>query len=308
MIDIRGSDSSGKVEVGRIALKRSGEEGGGILVDLDLVQDIGSEDEAKLIDLAVPGALRLWQASSLARKAGEVETEVGGAAAGSQAAGASGTFGQIAIRPPDVPIRMNLGDGDARCEGDVEVRGARVKATPKACAYTVKVRMAGLDTTEIARLVDLLGEVASVTFVARQGVLPFRGKRAAIEVGEVVSGVNDGTEYAGVVLSVVSDDGTESIEVDDCGTVYIVPTATIAGSFAVEGADGKDRAAMVDVFVKACRKAKTKASWTHLVAALGRAYLAGDEGAPEGAWPLLPSIVEDAVESTRRARKQLAVV
>ena len=56
------------VEVGRIALKRSGEEGGGILVDLDLVQDIGSEDEAKLIDLAVPGALDMFVVADNLRK------------------------------------------------------------------------------------------------------------------------------------------------------------------------------------------------------------------------------------------------
>lgn len=307
MLKPSGQNSNGQVEIGRIGVKRSGEDGGGILLDVDLIEEVNTEEEAMAIDVSVPGALRLWRASSLAIRTSAAETHTSGAAAGARAASASGTFGMVAVKPPDVGVILMLGAGENILSHDIEIRGARLKSTPKACTFALKVRFAGLSMEDITKIVSWFGTTIAATFVPRQAPLPFPGTAgkaapAPVQTGDIVSGYDSkGVEYAGVVMQSVNDEGTASIEVDDCGSHFIVPMATIAGTFKVAGDGGKELIAQVGVFVKACKKAKTKPTWTHLVAALGRAYLGGED-TPDGAWALTNDIISAAVDASREDR------
>jgi hypothetical protein len=185
-----------------------------------------------------------------------------------------------------------IGEGDYIIEcSEVEVISLRVKSTPKACVFTAKVRVAGLGSNEIADLIDWLGNEQKFTIERRQGVLPFRSRKSPGEVGEVVSGVHENREYAGVIVNRTASDAGDVIEVDDCGRLFLVPAATISGSFQVT-----NREAPLAEFVKRAKKAKVTPSWLALVPALGRAYLSG--GASQE-WKLTDEIVAAALESAR---------
>lgn len=293
MLDIRQQSSTSDVEIGKFGLKKSGEDGKK-LVDLDLVEVIETEEEALAIDPIVPGTLQLWRGSHNAQAAAEVETKLEGAAAGAQAASAElGPFGTYTIPLGDDGVRITLGERDHVVDVPLaEILSYRVKSTARICVLSVKVRLEGLDREQISYLVEMFGETMKVTIERRQGALPFRRRDAPGGLGEIVSGIHDGVEYAGILAGrSKDDDGREMIEVDDCGAVYLVPATTISGSF--PSGDAAIRNQRVEEFKEACAREKKRASWRSLVTALGAAYLASPP--PNGQWTLTAEIVAAAV-------------
>lgn len=300
MLDVRNQSSTSEVEIARIGLKKSGEDGGGVIVDVDLAEVIETEAEAAQIDGIVPGAIQLWTGSKNAQAAKAVDTELEGAAAGAQAASASaGPFGTYTIPLGDDGLRLTLGEHEHVIDCSLaEILSYRVKSTPTACVCTIKARLEGLDRDKIALLVGMLGEQMKATSERRQGALPLR-RRTPGNVGEIVSGIHANTEYAGVIVGRSRDeDGAEVVEVDDCGSVFLVPATSISGSF--PSGDDAIRNQRVGEFVAACKAAKKKPSWKHLVAALGEAYL--QVPPPNGQWTLTEEIVANAVKAAANGR------
>lgn len=286
MLDVR-RNGNGEPTVARIAIKRAGEEGVGLIVDLDLVEEVLLESEAVELDVVVPGALRLWRASKLAQESGAVETSLGGAAAG-QADASAGPFGQSKVKPPTEVVRLTMGSGTRLVEIDVEPQTVSVKATPRTCIYTVRVRSTGVLPSDITLLLDWLqGPPVRSTVELRQQSLPFQKPRKVVgEIGDVVAGMHEGVEFAGVITGRSSDSLGETFEINDCGDVLIVGAASVSGTIKLGSND-------VSAFTKACKKAKIKPSWTYLIAALGKVYLSSGDSAP---WTITDEIVTDAVE------------
>jgi hypothetical protein len=304
MLDVKVQSSTSVVQIGKIGLKRSGEEAVGLVADLDLVEEVSNEADAAVVNGVVPGATALWRASARALAAGAVETESAGAAAGAQAASdSSGPFGTYTIPIADDGFRVVLGQDACVVEMfRAEVMSYRVKSTPTKCACTVKLRLEGIAKDQVATLVGWLGSPVTVTLERRQGVLPFR-KRSAGEVGEIVSGIDSGREYAGVIVGrSTDDDGAEMIEVDDCGDVFVVAATTISGAF--PSGDVAVRDQRVAEFVDHCEQSGVAPSWLWLVPELGRAYLSA--GTPEWSWTLTEEIVQDAVIAACKAARSTA--
>lgn len=297
MFNVRAQSSNAEGQITKFGLKLSGEEDGGKLVDLDLTEEITTEAEAEAVDAQVPGALRLWQSSRAAQDARKAETELSGAAAGAAAGANGGPFGQYTIPVGQDGFHVVLGESEHVIDmKQVTVVSLRVKATPKTCLFTVKLCAAGLSKEEIGTLADWFGSTRKATAEHRQAVLPFpgRSRKTPGEIGEVASGVHNGQEYAGIIVNVAKDeDEGDMIEVDDCGRLFLVPMATISGSFRVVE-EGRDEA-LAD-FAKRAKKAKITPSWLALVPALGRAYLSGEN---VGDWILTAEIVASAVEAAK---------
>ena len=244
MLKMTSETSNGIVKLAGIGLKVSGEKDGGVLVTLDLHDEIADEADALALEDLIPGAATWWRRAARAIDAGEEEEALNGAASGSQAATEAMIPGEVNLpTPSDHPWRLTLGAGDAVVEADAVARKARLKATAKGCHYALRMTLSGLDPTAIARLVGWLGSSTHASLRAVQAVLPFTRKLLA-EVGEVASGLDErGRSWCGVVVSRGKDDDGDFLEIHDvdAGEGLIVRAAQISGAIRVEGADGSTR-------------------------------------------------------------------
>lgn len=309
MLDPLAQRSEGHVEISKFGLKLSSEEGVGKLVDLDLAAVIDSEDDAKAADRVIPGALRFWRSVAAAIRSGDVAESMGGAADGQAARAVSdGIFGESKSSPPADPFVLVLGEGEAVVEcPNVEIRTAKITATPRRCAYRIGVRMTGLENEEIARIVGWFGSTVRATLERKQGVLNFPTRRRVPgDLGEVVSGRHGDRAFAGLLAGRAQDEDLGStFEIDDCGERFIVPAASVSGAIRPKAPEDLSMKDVVDRYVKSCknRRPRLTPTWLDIVEALGERYLA--QGIDANAlWEVDDDVLVRAIEiaSDRRDR------
>jgi hypothetical protein len=183
--------------------------------------------------------------------------------------------------------------GEHVVETTAEVSSVRFKSTPKLSSLVVKARLHAVDGEEVGSLATLLGEVVEVVFERSQQVLPFERSTPSAEIGSVVSGVQSGQEYAGLVAGRAIDESEgEMIEIVDFDAKLLVRATSVTGAIHVT-TDGRTLEDVVEQYHDLAVEAGIEPSWRHLVVALGHEYLAGGE-APNG-WCLTPAIVESAL-------------
>lgn len=297
MIDLSKPRSAARCQLSKIGPKRAGD-GEGLVVDLDLAFEIESEEDAREVSASVPGALALWKRGEVARGS-EAGLDLSGDSSTAPPV-SGGVHGSIAIRVSDPDVRISLltlgGEGVIDAVG--EVSSCRFRSTPKAAALVVRVRALGLDGEEVGSLALLLGETVEATFERAQQALPFEERVAPIaEIGSVVSGIQRGREYAGLVLGRAFDevDG-DLVEIDDFGERMLVRSTSISGSIRVR-TEGRPLDEVVEEYRGLAFDAGLDPSWRHLIVALGHEYLAGGE-TPEG-WTLTTKIAENALAVAR---------
>lgn len=283
MINLSEPRSEGLCEVARIAPKRSGAQGDDLVLDVDFSFSVETEDAASLVDEIVPGALSLWRRGQKAREEGD------------EAPGARGVFGGISVKVPNPDVRvsvMTLGR-DHVVESVAEVSSCRFKSTPKLSSLVLKVRLLAVDGEDVGSLVTLLGEVVEIVFERSQQVIPFERSAPVAEIGSVVSGVQAGQEYAGLVVGrAVDETDGEMIEIDDFGEHLLVRSTSVTGAIHVT-TQGRTLDEVVSEYRDLALDEGIEPSWRHLVVALGHEYLAGGE-APNG-WCLTTDIAESAL-------------
>ncbi len=293
MIDLTKPRSEGRCEVAKVVPKRGGEQGEDLVLDLDLAFLVSSEEEARAVAESVPGALALWTRGQSAREAGEVEETLGGAAA--RSAGSRGVFGGISIKIPDPDVRLSLSmlGGEHIVEALAEVSSIRFKSTPKLSSLVVKARLHGVDGEDVGSLSMLLGETVKIVVERSQQSLPFERSAPIAEIGSVVSGIQGGEEYAGLVVGRALDEREgEMIEISDFDASLLVRATSVTGAIRVT-TDGRAIDDCISEYRDLALDAGIEPSWRHLVIALGHEYLAGAE-APNG-WCLTPAIAESAL-------------
>ncbi len=296
VIDLAASKSTATGEFsGNITLKQGGKEEPHTYATLELAFSV-DEESAEELDRVLPGASALFKKANVAAKDAATAERLEGAAAGAEAA-SKGTFGEVKVRIPHTDYEFTLSNDDVAVTFGAEIRSIRLKATPKAKKYLIKLDTGPMDGSDIGALAELLlDDVITVSTVHKgQQVLPFTGpEQNAAAIGQVISGIHDGTEYAGIVVGHVNDeDSGKMVEIDDFGDHYVVPIGTIAGSIKVVGDKGSalGQVALQD-YVDTCNEANSEISWRFLVPALGRAYLNGTPAGDE--WPLTSEVIADA--------------
>ena len=299
ILDLTQTNSSARAKLIKLDPKRSGDDDNKLFCDLQIACRVENDDEAAVLARFAPGALSLFRASAAARAAAAVKTSTEGAAAGAEAAAVDGTFGDLLIRLPESSRNVRMGakcDGGEFDLGPAEIRGAlRFKNTPKGAVVTYKVRVHEVNGEEIGALAEDLDMLIDVTFKRDQTVLPFPNRTDEIEpkIGQVVSGVDGGEEYAGIVIGTVSDeDSGAMLEIDDCGTTKLVRVASVSGALTVHGPNESKLEKALAAYVKAAKKADVEPTWRHLVIALGQRYLADGDHA---AWVLDGDVVSAAI-------------
>ncbi len=302
VIDLSAPNSTADGEFsGNITLKQTGSDPPGVYATFELAFPV-DEDSAEVLENALPGASALFTRANIAAKEAEQAEALDGAAAGAEA-GSKGTFGEVKVRVPHVDFRLTLGDtghpdGHTKLVTDVEVRAIRLKATPKTKVFLARFQTGTLSSEEVATLCELmLADTISVDTQKRgQQVLPFTGVPGDVsQIGRVVSGVNDGVEYAGIFMgSAEDDDSGTMVEIDDFGASFLVPIGTIAGSIKVVGDGGDDLDDALKHYTNVAKDDSIDPTWADLVPALGRAYLNGGTASDE--WPLTEAVMEDALK------------
>ncbi|MBU6287635.1 MAG: hypothetical protein KGS10_05680 [Chloroflexi bacterium] len=275
--------STGTVTIGKVGIKKSAEHGGGLVVDVDLCEDIVNSDEAREVDELVPGAFRLWELSDFAQRNADERA----------------LLGMTSVSPrTEEPIDLQLASAEGFVSRPAELKSAVVRATASACIFTLRARIPFVDGDEIFRLVTWLGDEAlEATITVRQTVLPFAPPVATVEVDEVCSGRVDGMDWAGMVRASRRENGQEILTIDDCGKVFDVPAASVVGSFTV-ARNGETGANIVAPYKARAKSKRLISSWVHLIPALGRAYLS--EAEHGDVWDLSDSVIDDAIASQLR--------
>jgi hypothetical protein len=277
----------------KLAPKRSGEQGEDLVLDLDLFFEVSTEQDAEAVGSTVPGALALWRTGQSAREAGGAEEVLGGAAA--RSAGSRGVYGGISIKVPDPDVRISLSmlGGEQVVEAVAEVSALRFKSTPKVSALVVRARLHGLDGEDVGSLATLLGETVEVVFERSQQSLPFERSAPTAEIGSVISGIQSGREYAGLVVGRAIDETEgEMIEIEDFDARLLVRATSVTGAIKVQ-TEGQTLDEALDAFRDLAAEAGLDPSWRYLVVALGHEYLSGSE--TPSLWCLTPEIVESAL-------------
>ena len=303
IIDLDANQSTAPGEFsGNITLKRGGKEEPHVYATIETAWQVDA-DNASVLDAVLPGASLLFGAADVAVEAAERAEALDGAAAGA-AAGSKGTFGEYKVRVPHADYTITLGspDADGAVAFDAEIRAVRLKATPKAKVFRVKFDTGPLDAEDVGVIADLMCcDVIEIT-TARKGqqVLAFtRPEQDVAEVGRIVSGVYDGVEFAGKVVGHAEDDDSgKMVEVDNFGTVFMVPIGTVAGSIKVIGAHGDSFDESVTAYIGKAEEVGVDFGWEYLIPALGRAYLANGKAGDE--WPLTDGVIGDAIRAARQ--------
>ena len=274
----------GSPSVGKVGLHKGN--GSGVVVDLDLVEPVEDDETAAALDVVVPGAARLYGATKAARAASNVASGTSGAAAASEAASKGGTFGKVTVRPDLPHTKLSLADS-VELVG-VEVARVTVLATPKSCSVTTRCRVEGVEPSTITALVGLLGERVEATVDPMQ--LDMFSATRAYRIGDVVVGTVGAEAYAGrIVATSLTDDG-DVVEIDDFGTMFTVPYASILDSFphSVDAAS----------YESVARDIRRVPTWRALIEALGARWLGSD-----GPWVVDPVVVEHATRLSPEATK-----
>lgn len=302
ILDLSANETAAKIKILKVVPKRSGSDDGKLVCDVEVSCKIDGEDDAAILARFAPGAVALYRAGASARTAAALKTSTEGAAAGAADANNDGTFGDLVIKLPEnsrrtrVHAKLDAGEFDL---GPASIRGAlRFKSTPKASIVVYKLRLDEVEGEEVGALSDMLDMLCDIALKREQKVLDFPKKTAdeiAPEVGQVISGVDDGAEYSGIVLGFADDEGISVIEIDDCGTVSIVRAASVSGALTVVCDDGLTLEDVLSDYVSASSEAGTEASWQHLVVALGQHYLAAGQ-ASDGGWVITSDILHAALD------------
>lgn len=295
-IDPSRDESIAKGKLTKLQPRRSGGKEDELFADLELTFEVKQNDVAK-IERFAPGVRKLWRAGVDARQAIRTAKATEGAGAGSMAAG-DGTFGDLVIKLPESSrnIRIRIDTDSGPVEGGGEIRGAlRFRSTPKLSTITFKVRMAGLNGEAIGHLADMLDMLVDTGVRRVQKVLNFN---AVPRVGAVVSGVDDGAEYAGVVVSAYNDDGVAMLLVKDIVDERRVRSASVSGALDVIPPDGRLLCEVLDEYVDSASECDCPASWRFLVVALGQRYL--EAGASEK-WVLDGDVIDAALQQATAA-------
>jgi hypothetical protein len=289
--------------------RRHADDPDSLIFDLDVAFKIENQEQAEIAAQYAPGLMRLWQVGHKARNQSAAEVATNGAAEGAKDASEHGTFGDLSIKMPEnmrtFAMSVKTDDGEVEL-GDVELRSLKYKSSAKTSTLVMKVRIKRCKGETIGLMADHLDLLGTVAIVRKQQNLPgtdgsvinFPTAAADPEPGQVVSGVDDGVEYAGIVVDqVIDEDNGSMLVIDDCGTERLVRLASVSGRLDVvvnkgRGKPGTKLNAAVSRFKDAASDAGIEPTWRYLVVALGEHYL--NEGA-DAEWVLTDEIIEAAV-------------
>lgn len=296
ILDLCEHKGEGTGELASIKIKRDGTAEERFLADVDLVFSVETEEQAQVVERAIPGALSQWNRSNIAKEAAKGETAVGGAAAGAVAGSGvqrnTAKFDYPASRCTICPAEGGL---VVLNEIASEVQTTKFAASAKNALFTIKLRLFGLTAEQITGLLGGLSKDVSISVEQNQQVLSFPRRSQGANIGDVVSGSTKDGLFCGVVVARGRGaDEIAMIEVDDNGHSVNVPEASITSTIQVVPEDGKDLDGLLKRFGSKTKKRGVESTWPFLVAALGAAYASGASSVGDS-WVLTTAIVDSAV-------------
>ncbi len=299
MLDLTEHRCEGEGVLRSAKFRRDAEVEGKLTVEFEVAIDVASQDDAEVVDRAVPGAATLYRRAAEARADAEDATSTDGAAAGSEAlAGVAGKT-KVKVGQPAVLVTVAAVDGGLVALSEVggEILAASFRGTGRKIAYLLQVRLYDREPADAPGILALLGKPITLALERKQRSLFAATDDGAPmpKVGEVVTG--DG--WAGVVVG-VGTDATE-VQVDDCGTQTLRAVSAVASSFRCVPEEGKTMDATLAGYAKRARKQGAEPSWCHLIVAIGQ-LCAGQAAPVDDAWVVTADVVSRAVELAVEAR------
>jgi len=278
MIDLTASESRGRATLAKVAVKRDGTTGGGLIYDLTLEFPVLDPMDADIVERLLRGSRAMYDQLREAEEAKAKMESVPG-----------GTRGRL---------ELATDSGTPMLGTSCEIRKVILAVNPRLCVLSIQARLAGLGHHAAATLVQSLGDKVDAGWRAEQPGLPLSMRVHDPRIVEVVTARGAEDEY---LFGVVTGKDEGILILDDFGDHHEVHESRVTSRVTFASPDGSQEPVLqvLAPVVDRVTSAGGKMSWAHVV--LGVAQTRGAE--PTGVYRL----DEEDLEAARAAAMEAVV-
>jgi hypothetical protein len=268
MLDLKHLPTSASARIARLAPRRDA--GGAIVWDLDFACDIVSDDDAKIVDAYVPGAIEQYDAGQRHSASGTAKV--------------SGGFNVVRVSFRDI-------DGETLANGHADVRAAAVNVKGESAVLVVKVRIHGLLPHAAAALAYSLDECVDVSIQSQQhsssrapAQVPRDDLTGCIVVVDGIAGMVVESDADGVTLDTLNE------------SLHVETSAVLSTTLDVSPPDGWTHETIITKYRERAIESGREPTWEAMIEAIGNLYASGEvEASADCSWPITDAVLDRAI-------------
>ena len=266
MIDITSDSGSSSAFLTKLSVRRDGTSSNNLVFDVDLCFLVADLTAAECIDLAIPGALQMYERALTGE---EGKTSV-----------------RVSPSSESMFCTMSLSDlGHCVFDGQCAVQTIVYAVTPQAVSATFRIRFLGVEEKDAGLVCGALGKSVLFDFTKSQQGFAFAPKPETTPVVEDILDLSHIKKDTEVIASCVLGNGeyafgsvlrsTKSAYLlSDFGKEISVKPSDIISQITVRGIDGS-LSGILDTYQTKVANMGGVPTWEHIIMALGDEVVAG---------------------------------